>query len=116
MIRLTPETLAAAYDYLATMPPFDEWNLPDSGDIKFKVAKHKTTFGWTTIRGETYDISISGHCCRRHQTLISIMAHEMIHVHQASACFMKRNVHDAAFWLLADEVCQHHPDFDRAVF
>lgn len=116
MIRLTPETVAAAYDYLASMPPFDGWNMPDSGDVKFQIIKTKALYGQVRWTGKQYHMQISSYRCRRHVSLLSTVAHEMAHMHQHSACFMKRNVHDAAFWALADQVCAHHPDFDRAVF
>ena len=115
MIRLTPETLAAAYDYLATMPPFDEWNLPDSSDVRFQVIKSRAVFGQVRWNGTQYHMQISSRMCQRHMTLIATVAHEMAHIFQHSSCFMKRNVHDRAFWLLADEICSRH-DFDRAVF
>lgn len=116
MIRLTPETLAAAYDYICTMPPFEQWNLPDSSEVKFQVIKSRAVFGQVRWDGRQYHMQISSSMCRRHGTLIATVAHEAIHIHQHSACFMRKNVHDRAFWLLADEVCRHHPDFDRAVF
>ncbi len=116
MIRLTPETLAAAYDYLVSMPPFDEWNLPESGDVKFQVIRSRVVFGQVRWDGKQYHMQISSRMCQRHVMLLTTVAHEITHIHQHSACFMKKNVHDTAFWLLADEVCSHHPDFDRAVF
>jgi hypothetical protein len=118
MIRLTPETLAAAYDYLATMPPFDDWNLPDSSEIRFSVIRSRKVFGQVRfdVRGH-YEMQISSYTVRRHISLLATVAHEQCHIFQHSACFMNlKNVHDRAFWMLADDVCKHNPDFDRAIF
>ena len=117
MIRLTPETLAAAYDFLCTLPPYDGWNLPSSDDIKFIVTRSRTVYGSVDHFADgAITVNISGHLCKRIALLLATMAHELVHVHQFSACIMGRNRHDKTFQLLADEVCKHHPDFDRAVF
>jgi hypothetical protein len=45
-LPITPETIAAAYDYLTTTPPFSGWNLPDSEDVLFKLSRGEREFGF----------------------------------------------------------------------
>jgi hypothetical protein len=84
MLVLTPEILRAAYDYLNAIPPISKWNLPDSEDIRFQVSRDKKTWGW-----DTFDPGCNKHCiavsCRwvgHTHSLLLVMAHEIIHVHQ----------------------------------
>lgn len=113
-LRLTPETLAAAYDYLRTTPPFDRWNLPESEEVTFRVTRSKDTCGhywFTAPNGHQIDISLRLN--RTTAGMLSTMAHEMVHLFQANSCM--RLSHDDAFHKLADQVCKLH-GFDRGVF
>lgn len=115
-IPLTPETLAAAWDYICTTPPFSEWNLPHSEDICFRVIRTKRVYGQLSFHGKHYTIDVSEARCGRHESILSTLAHEAVHMFQHSSCFMNaRNYHDKAFWALADEVCSTH-NFDRKLF
>lgn len=115
-IPLTPDTLASAWDYICTIPPLSGWNLPDSEEITFRVVKTKKIYAQLSYIRKKYLIEVSEAKCGRHETILSTLAHEACHMHQHSACFMnKRNFHDKAFWLLADEVCRFH-EFDRKLF
>jgi hypothetical protein len=114
-IPLTSETLAAAWDYVCSMPPLSEWNLPASDEISFRVIRTKKVYGQLSYN-KKYVIEISAAKCGRHETILSTLCHEAAHMHQHSACFMnRRNAHDAAFWALADQVCAIH-EFDRKLF
>jgi hypothetical protein len=115
MILLTPEALAACYDYLRTQPPFEDWNLPDSEDIWFKVIKSRKVYGQAWLEPGRYEIHVSQSRVGSHLMLLTTMAHEMAHVFQHSACFQSKNHHDRAFWALADEICEIH-QFDRMAF
>lgn len=115
-VPLTPETLAAAWDYICTTPPFCDWNLPAAEEITFRVLRTKKVYGQLSYRRKKYLVEVSEAKCGRHETILSTLAHEAAHMHTHSACFMnRRNYHDRAFWLLADEICSIH-EFDRKLF
>jgi hypothetical protein len=82
-MRITPEILEAAYNYLKATPPVISWKLPDPDDIEFHVARTKTWYGWCDPSEEGgYIIKISEKLVSTTPTLIRVMAHEMIHVKQ----------------------------------
>jgi predicted SprT family Zn-dependent metalloprotease len=111
---LTPEALAAAYDYLCEFPPFSKWNMPPSEDVKFRVLKTKDrTAHYSGSDG--HEIAVSSAYVARHEMLLSSMAHEMIHLHCHQTCWNRRNPHDRAFQKFADRVCKVH-EFDRLTF
>lgn len=114
-LPLTPDTLRAAYDFLATTPPFNKWNLPDGDDITFRVAKDRTLFGWhDKRRGKPHLIAISEYLVGQITTLMETMSHEMIHLHEERSCI--RGNHGPAFKKFAEQVCKIHTCFDRKRF
>jgi len=90
--------------------------LPHSEEIAFRVIKTKKVYAQMSYKQRKYLIEVSEAKCGRHETLLSTLAHEAVHMFTHSACFMnRRNFHDKAFWLLADEVCAVN-EFDRKLF
>lgn len=114
-LTLTPEALAAAYDYLCEFPPFDKWNMPHSEDVKFLVTRHDDRFAHYQMVDGIHNIAISTKFVNRHDSLLSTMSHEMIHLHTRATKMRMRNVHGRAFQMMADEVCTIH-GFDRLNF
>lgn len=114
-LPLTRETLAAAYDYLKTTPPFSHWNLPDSEDIKFKVTKHTDRYGHHCQLNAKHEVAISTRYVGRTQSLMESMAHEMIHIHQEESRSATSSEHNAAFHKYAAVVCKYH-GFDPKTF
>lgn len=117
-LPLTPEVLAAAYDYLASTAPFSSWNLPDSDDIKFRVTRaHDCYAAYHYDGGHTIDVSAAavGHTA----TLMQVLGHELVHLHLRLTGMESRsdnpNVHNAAFRKLAAKVCATH-GFDVKAF
>ena len=104
---LTPEMLAAAYDYLQTTPPFCDWNLPDSEDVTFKVTRFPAKFGDWSYNGR-HIIRVSGKLVVTTNNLLQTLAHEMIHVHEDHNRCSSRSEHSAAFREWATEVCEIH--------
>lgn len=122
-LRLTPEMLARAYEYLAHTPPFDKWGLPFAEDVDFRIIKNKTVTGqYAQVKAKPTDrkwrhgIFISANCVGHTTTLMMVMAHEMVHLYQehASRC-TPNSEHNADFKRLAAEVCRHH-GFDPRLF
>lgn len=106
-LRLTPETLARAYDYLSSTPPFDRWNLPESHDIAFKVTRSAKTCGRYIYDGKHF-IEASSQLIGHTDTLMGLMAHEMIHLHQRLTKMHAGGEHNKAFYKLAARVTKVH--------
>jgi len=117
-LPLSPEMLAAAYDFLSVTPPFDKWNLPPSEDIGFKVSRSRAWFGQYRWDGNRHTIAISANSVAYAGTLMATMGHEMIHLHLEELGMDDRggpNTHNGAFRRLAEEVCKVH-GFDPKAF
>ena len=114
-LPLTKEVIAAAYDYLCELPPFSEWNLPSSEDIKFKIIKSKDRTAHYCHSKGVHEIAISSAYVGEHIMLLSSLAHEMTHLHTQRTCWNRRNPHDATFQAYADQICLIH-NFDRLTF
>lgn len=107
-LPLTIDTLRAAYDYLATTPPFVRWNLPDGEDVTFRVVKSLDTRGWYRRVGQRHTIGISRNCIGRTDSLMEVMAHEMVHLHEEQAGACGSGEHSRAFNRWAAQVCKWH--------
>lgn len=117
-LPLTPEVLAAAYDYLASTEPFCRWNLPDSDDITFRVVKSRKMFAQYVYDG-THTIEVSSGTVGHTATLMTTMAHELTHLHLRLTGMESKssnpNVHNLPFRKLAAQVCRVH-GFDLKAF
>lgn len=108
---LTPKRLMAVYDCLRSFPPFSGWNLPESKDVyQFKVTRHIERYGhYERLKGtDKHIIAVSSKNIGHFDSLVQVMAHEMIHLHQAITKTETANtVHNAAFRRLARSVCRN---------
>jgi hypothetical protein len=112
----TRDTLRAAYNFLCETPPFDRWNLPDGEEVEFVVIKSKTDAGWHKIENGKDYIACSSETIGRTHSLIELMAHEMVHLHQRRiGTETPGTVHNRAFKLLAAQVCRNH-GYDPKLF
>lgn len=114
-LPLTPDTLRAAYDFLNTTPPFSKWNLPDGEDVAFKVVRDPSMRGWYRREDRRHTIGISSRTIGHNASLIGVMAHEMIHLHEANVKACGSGQHSAAFHRWAGQVCKVH-GFDPKLF
>lgn len=114
-IFLDRSVLAAAYDYLNTTDPFRKWNLPPSEDVKFKVVRSPAVRGWYRLDKAGHVIAVSSRCIGHTLSLMAVMGHEMIHLHEAHAGACGRGEHSAAFNRWAEQVCRAH-GFDHKLF
>lgn len=116
-LRLTPEMLVGAYEYLRVSPPFVGWGLPESDDLAFRVSHAKNCAGWFRVApGAPEEIAISAKCVSSPAALLPVMAHEMIHLYQHRRGTETRNTeHNAGFHRLARLVCRKLT-FDYAAF
>lgn len=108
-VKLTPELLEWAYELVNHTEPFNKWNLPDGHEITFTVTKSASTCGdYTRNADGSHRIRISSRCIGTLPNLIEVMAHEMVHLHQARTGMETRGIHNAAFMKLATQVCRVH--------
>ena len=113
-MKLTPAVLEACYDFLRATPPFFRWGLPRGSEVLFRVLKTRESLGtykWSTAYGHV--ISVSAGRVSHTNTLVSLMAHEMVHMRQEMLGLP--TTHGAAFRRMAKIVCRHH-GFDPAEF
>lgn len=113
-IKLSVDVLRAAYDYLNTTDPFLKWNLPDSDDISFAVTSDKNNHGWLTTKPRHRPrITVSGSVVGHTLSLLTVVAHEMVHLHQYLTGMPQ--THGPAFDRLKAKVCKVH-GFDPKAF
>lgn len=113
-LTFTKDTLRAAYNFLNETPPFDRWNLPDGEEIEFQVAKDRTLCGWHVIDGDKHIIVVSSAAVGHTMTLLRIIAHEMVHLHERRAA-RSASGHSKSFQRWAAQVCDAH-GFDPRAF
>lgn len=106
-LHLTREILAGVYDALRVCQPFRGWKMPPASEIKFEVSRSTTEEGHYTryVRTDRHFISVSGALIGRYQALVEVMAHEMIHLHQAVVRKETSAQHNADFRRKAKRVC-----------
>jgi len=116
-LPITRETIAAAYDFLCTTPPFRGWNLPDSEDVSFRVIRDPHVRGWYMLGHDgKHTIAISSKCIGRTESLMETLAHEVVHLHQGEVNMETPGAeHNRAFYKLAERVCRVH-GFDERLF
>lgn len=114
-LPLTPDILRAAYDYLNECSPFQKWNLPPGEDVIFRVARSPNMLGWYHLEDGKHAITISTACIGATDSLMRVMGHEMIHLHEQNAKACGRGQHSAAFNRWAAQVCRIH-GFDPKLF
>ena len=89
-MKLSPDTLAAAYAFLCGLEPMSRWGLPSASEISFAVETYEKDFArcrciWTPRRfldTRHCTIGVSNVTVQTIDRLFRAMAHEMIHVKQ----------------------------------
>ncbi len=118
-LPLTPETLAAAYDFLRTTPPFNGWGLPESDEIKFRVSRNNRDYGSYRWDGKQHVVTLSSNLIGYSGTLFRYLSHEMVHLHLEDIDMESRtggqDTHNVWFRKFAAQVCKVH-GFDPKAF
>lgn len=107
---LTPEILAASYEFLRATPPFNRWRLPDSDSVAFRVTCGVDYYGQYSAPHATnpaHEIDISTARVGQCMTLLSTMAHEMCHMRLYLLGHDYRS-HGQYFMRAWSAVCKHH--------
>lgn len=110
-LKLTPEVVAAAYELLRTTAPFKGWYLPPSEAIKFRVTRSRKH----SAQCDGVSIEVSEHSHGHLVTLLSTVAHEMIHLYESMKEGRPDPKHGALFHRRAALVCRLH-GFDPKAF
>lgn len=114
-MRLTPDVLRAAYEFLRSTEPFRRWALPSPEYVKFVVSRSKKVMGDYVVLPNCHRIRISERLHSHTHTLIHTMAHEMVHLRQAiRGASRAKTEHNADFMRQWAIVCRHH-GFDPQV-
>jgi len=118
-LRLTPEMLEGAYEYLRASQPFHAWNLPHADQVMFRVLGARDRFGHfrgrIKTKPELNEIGVSIRVVKSTDLLMATMAHEMIHLYQHENGTCTRGSHNSEFERIAARVCRIH-GFDRESF
>jgi hypothetical protein len=112
-LRLTPDMLAAAYEFLRTTAPFRGWKLPDSDALGFSVVRDPKMFADFGMEKGIPIIRVSEAKNGFTITLLASVAHEMCHLRQAM--IGDKSHHGAKFKRMAAQVCRAH-GFDLKMF
>lgn len=116
-LPLTPELLAAGYDFLREAKPFKGWKLPPAEEIGFHVIGAKDYHGVTCYDtldpAGTFIIKVSAAKNGHIATVLATLSHEMIHCRQVLVG--DSGNHNAMFDRLAKQVCRLH-GFDLKTF
>lgn len=112
-LRLTPDMLASAYDFLRTTAPFRGWKLPESDDVSFHVVRDPKMFADFGMENGQPVIRVSEAKNGHVTTLLATMAHEIVHLRQHM--IGAKDAHGASFRRMAAAVCRSH-GFDIRAF
>lgn len=103
MIPLTPDRLAASYDFLRAFSHFK--SLPPAEEVEFHVFRHPGKFGDFTFTGKGV-IRVSDKTNGSIDTLMRTMAHEMVHFSLFAKSERGWELHGNAFKRKARSVCK----------
>jgi len=112
-LRLTPDMLAASYDFLRATEPFRGWKLPEAEEVGFHVIRAKGHCADYSFENGVHLIRISAALHGHTISVLASMSHEMIHLRQQM--LSDRGHHNARFRRMAARVCRAH-GFDPKSF
>lgn len=112
-LTLTPDMLAAGYDFLRTTQPFRAWRLPQADEVGFHVVRDGRLSADFVIESGMPLIRVSEAHNGYVQTLLATLAHEMIHLRQHLTG--DREHHGPRFCRMRARVCAVH-GFDPKTF
>ena len=107
-LRLTPEILEGAYEFLRATPPFNRWKLPPADEVQFRVMHSREWMGQYTYAAGEHVIDISSRLVGHTGTLIETMAHEMTHLALQESGQADKSEHGERFERCAARVARLH--------
>lgn len=112
-LRLTPDMLAAGYDFLRTTAPFSRWRLPEAEELGFHVVRQASLSADFGVEEGIPFIRVSEANNGHTATLLASLAYEMIHLRQHLTG--DRELHGPRFRRMAALICATH-GFDPKIF
>jgi hypothetical protein len=81
-MKLNPATVHNAYASLCCLYPYSKWKLPLPEEVLFIVTSDPETMGTYAYGEDDYDhvVTISSARCGHYYTMLTTLAHEMIHM------------------------------------
>ena len=107
MTPLTPDRLAAVYDMLRAFPPFSSWRMPSGSEVRFKLSKMKDCHAMYQA-GDPHEITLSLPLHYHLDTVVSSMAHEMIHLGQEIRGRATTAQHNSDYRKTAETICKRY--------
>lgn len=101
-MKITPEIVSNLYASLYCCYPFSKWKLPYPEEIDFQITYDPEVMGtylYDTEEDYEHQITISSARCGHLMTVITTLAHEMVHM-----SFYRRK---------GDKWTQHGPEFRK---
>lgn len=114
-MRITPEIIEAAYDYLRVTEPFAAWKLPEVDDLGFHVSRSPDRFADFIVLNGVSTIRVNEEKNTSTLVLMMTVAHEMIHLYQHLHKLDTKAQHNADFKRRAVRVCKSH-GWDQNLF
>jgi hypothetical protein len=113
-LDLTTDVLAATWDYLRLLPPFDGWRCyPKSHKVRFAVMGANDTYGDFAVENFKPIVRVSSATVGFTGTLLSVMSHEMAHYRQWH--LGQKLSHGRSFIAMRRAICSRH-GFDPKTF
>lgn len=106
--RLSPEMLAAGYDFLRQTKPFKGMRLPHSSKVKFKVVRDPAIQADFGMDGPGPIIRVSEAHHGFPDRVLPTTAHEMLHLYQALNGLETKAQHNADYRRRSITVCRLH--------
>lgn len=105
MINVTPQQCAAVYDMLCTLPPFNSIpNMPTAEEIEWRCVNRMDIYGQYQAL-DPHVITVSTALVGHLETLIKVIAHEMVHLWQVMDLSVTKAQHNANWYKKARKVC-----------
>jgi hypothetical protein len=98
MLKITPEVVAATWDYLAVILPL---KVPPSDDVRIVCNRNRKILAeWSHCNGASFQVTVNVAKTGALAELVRLVAHEMIHAHQTLAGSETKGQHNADFYRL----------------
>ena len=109
-LKLTPQNIEDAYNYLKNTAPFNKWGLPDADDLEFRVVYAPKSFGHLEISNSKKlpIIAVSAAHVKDTLNLLGTIAHETVHLKRFMDDGKRGMNHGPKFKALAKVVCRVH--------
>jgi len=115
-LRITPDVIRNAYEYLRSTRPFNSWKLPHADKIQIRTVLAHDKLGEWRFDNKHHCISINDKYISTSFSLLTTLAHEMIHMAQyVLKTETSNSEHNKDFFKKVKTVARHH-GFDSKWF